>query len=191
MESSQRVFVSSTIEDLMQHRAIVAETLRNLGLVTIDVLEAQTRISDLVQTSLLALEHADLFIGIYAARYGEILPDHYISLTELLYNQAFNRKIPRYVYIVAPTADWPLDYLHNDEHASMMKIFLDRLKEENLVRYFDTPAELSYVISLDLNNLHHTQPMPAIRSKRRQIFIGMLMVASAVAVIMVVGLQIF
>lgn len=148
---SMRVFISSTFEDLMDYRLAAGRAIQELGMVSLDVVERQTRPQDLIQTSLLALHSADVFVGIYASYYGEPLPPERLSLPEQVYLKARQQGLPCYLYLVDPREAWPMDYLPTGFRGAMMRMFLDRLKgHEGLLRYFSNPDDLAEKVIFDL-----------------------------------------
>lgn len=147
---TRQVFVSSTYEDLARHRIAAEEAIRQLNMRLIDVTETSERMADRVDSSLQALYKADVFVGIYATRYGDVLAGYEISLTELLYQEALRLNIPRYVYVVDPREEWATEFLHTDYRGAMMRMFLDFLKNNNHLRYFTRPDDLADKILFDL-----------------------------------------
>lgn len=173
---SQRVFVNSTFEDLILHRQSVAEALRKLNMQSVDVVETNTPKTDLLQTCLLALHSADLFVGIYATRYGDVLEDEQLSLTERIYEEACLLDVPRFVYVVDAREQWAHAFLHTDYRGAMMRIFLDRVHHENPnLRYFTTPEDLAEKVTFDLAR-YQPPPKPQTAYSRRHFLIGMLIV---------------
>jgi len=105
----------------------------------------------MVLANIESLRKADLFIGIYASRYGDILKDFELSLTEIVYEEALRLQIPRLIYLVDPHASWAVEHLHTNFQGAMMRIFLDRFPQENPeIRYFDTPQDLTQKALLDI-----------------------------------------
>jgi len=146
-----RVFLSSTFEDLLIYRQAVEEAVPKLGMITVDVIEFHTRIADIVETSLKALQIADVMVGIYASRYGDILDDYELSLIELVYDEARRRNIPRFLYIVDAKETWPIEYLQTGVRGAMMRMMFDQLAEDRAVRrYFTTPQDLVEKVVFDL-----------------------------------------
>jgi len=175
-----KAFVSSTFEDLLAHRQAAAETLRHLGFSSIDVMD--TRQKDFLETSLNILAQADLFIGIYASYYGQLLPQEGISLTEKLYNSAAERRLPRFIYVVAPGEDWALAYLQTAPQGALMRMFLDRLYAENPhLRHFTSPADLADKMAFDLGRFKQQQRQRRPLNKRHLLW-GVLLVGGVLAV---------
>lgn len=143
-----RVFISSTFEDLAIHSQALARAIQENGMT---VAEASRDSQNPVLASVDALRKAEIFVGIYASRYGDILKDFELSLTEILYEEALRLQIPRLIYLADPKASWALEHLHTDFHGALMRIFIDRFPQENPdIRYFDTPQDLTQKVLLDI-----------------------------------------
>jgi hypothetical protein len=181
----QKVFVSSTFEDLLSHRHAVADALRQLQLHTVEVSELDR--GPIIKTSLDALIQADIFIGIYASRYGDMLTDWDISFTELLYDEAVRLDKPRCIYVVDPHETWPQTFLQNDMHDAMMRMFLEKLNSENPhLRSFTSPQDLAEKITFDLARLKSEGVKP--RRKWRKVLVGgLLMSVIVLSLVLLLG----
>lgn len=143
-----KIFVSSTFEDLANHYQALVWAIRENGMTVVDVNLSDA--AQLVQANLDALKQAQIFVGIYASRYGDILKEYQLSLTELLYEEAGRFKIPRLVYLVDPKASWAIEHLHTNFQGAMMRIFLDGFQNNPEIRSFDTPQDLTQKVLLDI-----------------------------------------
>ena len=87
--------ISSTAVDLPEHRKQVVEACLREGFFPIGMEQLPARDASGVQVSLEMVDTADIYIGIYAWRYGWI-PDfnnpELISITEMEFNHALERK---------------------------------------------------------------------------------------------------
>src|SRR5262249_21156263 len=68
-------------------------------------------------------------------------PDQ-ISVTEMEYNHAVKRKIPRHIFIIDKEHPLKIDDVEQGENAEKLKIFLERVKKENIVSFFKSPEDL-------------------------------------------------
>jgi hypothetical protein len=86
------VFIGSTREDLTEHRAAVRAAVTELGLFP----EGKK------------FKKADIYVGIYAYRYGWQPPGFdNKSITELEYDWAGEKGIPRLCFVVDDNHPWP------------------------------------------------------------------------------------
>ena len=87
--------ISSTALDLPEHRKAVVEACLSEGVFPIGMEHLPTRDATGIQTCLELVDCADIYIGIYAWRYGWV-PDFdnpgRISIAEMEFNRALERK---------------------------------------------------------------------------------------------------
>ncbi|MEK6259468.1 MAG: DUF4062 domain-containing protein [Planctomycetota bacterium] len=84
--------ISSTAFDLPQHRAMTQEACLTEGVFPIGMEHLPARDATGIQASLEMVDQADIYIGIYAWRYGWIPDGSEISITEMEFNHALERK---------------------------------------------------------------------------------------------------
>jgi hypothetical protein len=174
------VFVSYTFEDLQTYQEAVGLALRETGMTNLEVTLKDGKLADHLEISRLALHKADIFLGIYASRYGALIEDHDLSLTEHLYSEACLLGIPRFIYVVSPEQRWADDYLKTGYEGAQMRLFLDRLHQENPhLRFFTTPVDLGEKITLDLMR-YRQQSLAVHRFVRRHFLAGMLLVYAVI-----------
>src|SRR5436305_1444709 len=92
--------ISSTAYDLPDHRKQVVDACHrcNCDYVWMETLPASD--DDAVQASIKLGEQADIYIGIFAHRYGFIPPGSEISITEIEYEQALKKDLPCLVFFI-------------------------------------------------------------------------------------------
>ena len=79
----RNVFISSTNRDLAAHRKQVIDTLLRLGLFPVAIEPQGSDDATIVSTDKVA--EADVYLGLFAWRYGTILPGETRSVTHLEY----------------------------------------------------------------------------------------------------------
>jgi hypothetical protein len=86
------------------------------------------------------VEECELYIGIFALRYGFVPPGQDYSITELEYRRAREKGIPRLIFL-AEEATWPFS---KAEIAALPKItaLREELKREHTVAFFHSPDDL-------------------------------------------------
>ncbi len=90
-----RVYLSSTLIDLIPERQAVKDALRKCV-----VVESYSADERSVRESCLAdVASCDLYIGIVGMRYGVVAPDKQRSITQLEYDQARESKIPTLLFV--------------------------------------------------------------------------------------------
>lgn len=147
--SHRDVFVSSTTRDLEQHRQIVKDAVWRSNLYPLMMERDVATMEDPVQYSLRLVDAAEIYVGIFALRYGYVPDDPVrnpdgLSITELEYRRAMERGIPVLIFIMAEDHLIKADYVETDPE-KMVK--LSRLKEElrarHVVSFFNSPDDLS------------------------------------------------
>jgi hypothetical protein len=150
---NRTAYLSSTFDDLQSFRAAAAKGLRRLGLQVVgmeDYVAADQRPLD---QCLADVERCDLYVGLFAHRYGYIPeagnPDG-LSITELEYRQALNRK-PCLIFLVADDADWKRKFMDEvtgeGEDGRRIKALRGELAKERLASFFTTPEELASLVT--------------------------------------------
>jgi predicted ATPase len=134
-----RVFVSSTLGELADERRAVSRAISALRLIPV-VFEAGARPYPPAEVYRAYLAQADVFIGVYWQRYGQLVPGAQVSGLEDEFD--LSAGLPRLLYVKAPAPD----------REPPLAGLLARIKEESSVsyRYFRTPAELSRLVRDDL-----------------------------------------
>lgn len=149
-----RIFVSSTSQDLAEHRQAVIDLLHKANHQPIAMETFGSKAGDAQQVSLKEVEKADLFMGIYARRYG-YRPTDDKSVTEMEYLHAKEKGIDCLVFIADDTYAHPLIDQHaetDDEAKVFLKSFIRRLNKENVRTLFTSPDDLAQKALLALTN---------------------------------------
>ena len=136
-----KIFLSSTQTDLAEARENI---IKFLGIVNSEVLAMEVFGSDESKPVDFCLEQvrkSDIFIGVYAERYGSIDSNSGKSLTELEFLEA--QKMLRegtlralLVYIVDPKTSWQLDLVERDPTRMACRLGSDQGKYHELRTLF-------------------------------------------------------
>lgn len=136
----ERIYISSTYEDLKDMREGVYHALRTMGH---DVIAME----DLIATDkrpldkcLADVSQCDIYIGIYAWRYGYIPPDQEKSITELEYREAVRTKKPCLLFLLDEEAPWPTKLTDTDR--TRIEAFHNELRENYTVSFFQDVNDL-------------------------------------------------
>src|SRR4051794_40032938 len=96
-----RVFLSSTFTDLKSHREAVQDAIRQLGVVDVSMEHFGARDErPLDECVRLVKQESDIFVGIYAHKYGYIPKGSTKSISDLEYKSASEAALPRFIYVV-------------------------------------------------------------------------------------------
>ena len=163
-----RVFVSSTSQDLQAHREAVRDAVLALGMHPVMMEHFPAMDADAVAACHQKVQDCDLFVGIYAHRYGYIPHQHTRSITELEYDWAGEAGIPRRVFVIDP--DHPRPTLRDPAHAAALDAFKQRVGREKVWATFTTPESLAARVSQSL--AHDAGRVQRERQQQRRLLIG-------------------
>jgi hypothetical protein len=157
-----KVFLSSTSLDLKEHRAAVIDMLRQTNNLPIAMENFGSKVGDATSVSLKEVQKADLFVGIYAHRYGYRPDDGKISVTEMEYDEAVDQNIPRLIFIVDENYDDPVSLIHQHKETDnvsqmLLAFFMQRLNKENVRSLFTTPDDLKKKVQHAIMNWQQDQ----------------------------------
>jgi hypothetical protein len=137
------VFISSTSADLREHRAAVRESLLNAGYHPIDMADFMARAEGATSACLREVAEGDLFVGIYAWRYGFIPKGDKISITEQEFEEARRLEKPCFCFMVEENYDWPAQFKEEGRGGELLKKFKARLDSTLVRTTFTTPDSLA------------------------------------------------
>ena len=104
---ASRVFLSSTFTDLSEYRKTVQTAIRQLGAVDVSMEHFGARDERPAEECVrLVHQESDLFVGIYAHRYGYVPDGADVSISEMEYKAASDAALPRFIYVVDENQPW-------------------------------------------------------------------------------------
>jgi hypothetical protein len=137
MAEHKNVIVSSTARDLPDHRKEVMDACLRQGMFPHMMEHLPANDAEAISASLKLVDDADIYVGIYAFRYGYVPKKNNsrkISITEMEYDYAVNRKIPRLIFIMDKTHLIMIDDVEQGVGAKKLKAFKERVQTENIVK---------------------------------------------------------
>jgi tetratricopeptide (TPR) repeat protein len=166
------VIVSSTARDLPEHRKEVMDACLRQGMFPVMMEHLPASDAEAISASLKLVDEADIYIGIFAHRYGYVPKDNnprQISVTEMEFDRAVEHKIPRLIFVIDKTHPITIDDVEQGEGAVKLAAFKERLQTENIVNFFKSPVDLrAHVINSlsqhrqpDLTTFHYVSDIPA------------------------------
>jgi len=141
---SQRidVFISSTSRDLPEHRKQVMDACLRMGMFPIMMEHLPASDADAIEASLKMVDDAEIYLGIFAWRYGYIPAGHDISITEMEYNRAVERDIPRLIFVMHDDHPVKGSDVEKGIGAEKLEVFKQRLLTEQVVNFYISPEDL-------------------------------------------------
>jgi hypothetical protein len=145
------VFISSTYVDLADYRETVQKAIRQLGAVDVSMENFGARDERPKDECLrLIQEESDVFVGIYAHRYGYIPNGDLVSITESEYEAATIGGLKRYIYLVDEGEPWKLAYVDKGAPEEKLQEFKDKLKANHMCKFFTNKDDLATKVVADL-----------------------------------------
>jgi hypothetical protein len=169
-QQSKKVMISSTARDLPEHREQVMHACMRLGMFYPEMMEHLTATdANALEVSLKMVDKAEIYVGVFAFRYGYVPEGDAISVTEAEYNRAVKRGIPRLIFLMGDEHPVKPTDVETGEGAEKLKKLKERLKKERVVGFFDSADDLrAQVIQAlveyrepDLTTFHYISDIPA------------------------------
>jgi DNA-binding XRE family transcriptional regulator len=130
-----RAFVSSTFADLCDIRDEVRTSLRRTGYLDIAMEYLCAEDKRPVDRCTTLVRDADVYIGIFAWRYGFIPEGTQLSITELEYQAARQAGKPCIILLLSEEAPWPARLIDADRRA--IESLRTRLSKAHVVSFFN------------------------------------------------------
>ncbi len=154
-----RIYISSTSGDLEDHRKGVYRALRQLrhDVISMEDYVATGRRS--LEQCLVDVASCEIYVGIFAWRYGFIPPGQTRAITELEYREA--KRLGRKCLIFLLDDDnWPRKL--SDRDVTSIEKLREELTLEHLISTFSNPDKLArLVVTAVTNELNPLPPLPA------------------------------
>jgi len=170
MAEQLRVMISSTARDLPEHRQKVMDACMRLGMFYPDMMENLTATdANALGVSLKMVDRADIYVGVFAFRYGYVPEGQTVSVTEAEYNRAVERNIPRLVFLMSDDHDIKPGDVETGDGAAKLANLKTRVKAERVVGFFSSADDLkAQVIQAlvpyrehDVTTFHYIADIPA------------------------------
>lgn len=163
------VMISSTARDLPEHRDQVKEACLRQGMFPLMMEHLPATDADAIATSLRMVDEADLYLGVFAHRYGYNPHGYPISITEMEYNRAVERNIPRLIFLMDEKHPITIADIERGEGMEKLAALKARLQTERVINYFISPVDLHAKVINSLSHyrednravLHYVSDIPA------------------------------
>jgi Domain of unknown function (DUF4062) len=136
----KKVMISSTAHDLPEHRDLVKDACLRQGMYPVMMEHMAAADADAIEESLRIINEADIYLGIFAYRYGYVPEGYTISITEMEYNRAVERGIPRLIFLMDEEHPVKPADVERGNGAVKLDALKERLKVERVVNFFKSPA---------------------------------------------------
>jgi hypothetical protein len=138
------LFLSSTTRDLQEFRKVARHVCGRLG-ADVDISAMEEFGPDPrepVELCRQKVEAADLFLGLYAHRYGQIPDGFGKSITELEYDWARACGIPTLLFVIDEKLPWPSNLIDHGASWEQLRAFINRVRTSNATGALTTPDQL-------------------------------------------------
>jgi hypothetical protein len=141
-----RIYLSSSFRDLMVERAAVTAALRGAGHEVI-AMEHYPPTSECPTDRCRAdAQGSDLYLGLFARRYGYMPSSGSVAITEIEYRSAVAARKPAAIFLLDDTVQWPAEWNDRMTGEGQGGKRIDELRHEFCARhgvgFFSTTDEL-------------------------------------------------
>ncbi len=134
---SRRVFISSTSMDLKKYRQAAIDICGQLGFEPIAMENFEAMGVGATEGSKRKLRDADVYVGIFAHRYGYIESGLEKSVTEIEFEYAGERGLDRLCFVVDPAYPWPKSHVQK-AHQDKLTAFKARIDSSVIRNLYTT-----------------------------------------------------
>lgn len=168
-----RIFVSSTFEDLREHRGAAIRVLRQLGHEVLAMEDLVAASAAPLMKVIEMIDRSDAYVGIFAWRYGYVpgrdpspAPQTQVppvkdakwgetSITHYEYLRALERKLPVMAFLLDERCAWPPQLIDGfdttnpeaPKNADRIRALRLELQQQKIVSWFTAPADLEARVS--------------------------------------------
>jgi hypothetical protein len=167
--SKLRVYVSSTLTDLKEHRQAVLDALRKAGAFPIGVEEFVASAGTPIEVCKTEIQSSDLVVLIVAHRYGYVPAGQDLSVTEFEFRAALDRAIPILAFLVDDNYPWSPELVDIGDAASRLKRFKERVRSQLIVGYFTSPSDLAVRVLQALTAFRSKRGLPLLEAPARKV----------------------
>lgn len=181
MTRIQRIFLSSTSADLHDYREQVRDTILRAGNLPLLIEDDDQPDKDMLQCRYDKIQEADLFMGLYAYRYGYVpgsdvlyrktdgtiaAGDDKTSLIEWEYCWALERGLPVFLFAIgldehsSPPADWPREHIEEGAGQTRLHELKRALMDRHTLHVFHSPDDLAQQVAAVLKGQIASQSLP-------------------------------
>lgn len=148
---AHRVFLSSTFTDLSDYRRTVQAAIRQLGAVDVSMENFGARDERPVDECIrLVRQESDLFVGIYAHKYGYVPDGAEISISEMEYKAASEVSLPRFIYVIDENQPWLPVHIDSSPSRECLQAFKAALLKRHICQTFGTQDQLATKVVADV-----------------------------------------
>ncbi|MEV5764060.1 HEAT repeat domain-containing protein [Micromonospora sp. NPDC052213] len=145
-----KVYISATQKDLLEYRAAVHVVARRLEIEDVAMEAYGADVRPPLERCLADVRRCDLYVGLFAWRYGFRPPGQDSSITELEYREALAAGKPCLIFLLAEDTPWPVGMIDRDADWQQIVALRRELKERHLCAFFSGVDDLAAKVTVAL-----------------------------------------
>ncbi len=138
----RKVMISSTALDLPEHRQGLRDACERAAFEPHMMEKLPALDADAIEASLQMVDEADVYVGVFAYRYGYVPKGHDISITEMEYNRAVELKKPRLIFFIDEAHPITGKDVETGDGATKLQALKDRIGQQRVATFFKSPGDL-------------------------------------------------
>ena len=142
-----KVFLSSTYVDLREHRRQAAEALERLGQQAGRMEVFGARPEEPQEACFREIDTCDIFVGIYAHRYGYIPPGTEQSITKAEFHHAKKSGKPIFCFVVNEDYPWPPRMIEDEPGRTKLRALKAEIGTDLVTETFTSAEDLALKIA--------------------------------------------
>ena len=146
-----KIYISSTYSDLKDHRQAVYAALRGMREDVIAMEDYVAAGRRPLEVCLADVAECDVYVGIFAWRYGYVPSEQERSITELEFRQAVEKGKECLIFLLDEKAPWSpplMDAVTGEgDRGGRIQALRDELQRDYTVKFFQTPDDLATKVS--------------------------------------------
>ena len=131
-----RVFISYTQQDLSEYCKAAEAACTALGFTPVSMPNFEATHAGGIEGSLIKVATCQVLVGLYAHRYGSVIPPYTKSVTELEYEHALERGMDCLCFLIDPRCPWDPSLVDKGESYTQLEAFKARLEQRHIRAHF-------------------------------------------------------
>ena len=157
---AKKIYVSSTYEDLKKYRKAVRDAIRKFNHedVAMEYYVAESKRP--LNKCLDDVRRCDIYVGIFAWRYGYIPQGSELSITEQEFRQALKHKKSILCFLLNETVQWPDEFKDKGLAGEKLQALRNEIKKHFLCAKFSSPEGLGIEVAAAIQKEIIPPPTP-------------------------------
>lgn len=147
-----KVYLSATYGDLKECRAAVLAALTQLQVSVVGMEHYSAADQRPLERCLADVDASDIYVGVFAWRYGFVPAGQDRSITELEYRQAVLRGKLCLIFLIQETASWPMIHIDRGPALERVEALRTELMERHTCGFFEASSDLALKVATAVAN---------------------------------------